>query len=165
MTCVRPILPIANRLLTFLQQSIQQIITTTLSGLDNAETSPLKLSLLEVLINCVLYNPSASLTLMESARAGSACAFFDKWSGAINSATSNLRLPLSMHILYTPKTTRQISSYEYLSLYLSLNRRAHRYKESPWHIIVTKPTTTTYKSTLRILEANADESPHFVTTK
>ncbi|KIK50563.1 hypothetical protein GYMLUDRAFT_252883 [Collybiopsis luxurians FD-317 M1] len=34
--------------------------------------------LLEVIITCVLYNPSTSLTIMETARPGSACTFFEK---------------------------------------------------------------------------------------
>jgi hypothetical protein len=61
------------------------MIATALSILDKAETSALRLANLEVLINAVLYNPSAALHLMEVTAAGSARVFFDKWFVAINS--------------------------------------------------------------------------------
>lgn len=57
---------------------------TSLDHLDKAETIPLRLANLEVLINSVLYNPSASLHLMETSRPGMARTFFDKWFAAIN---------------------------------------------------------------------------------
>lgn len=41
--------------------------------------------MLEVLINAVLYNPSAALHLMEATAPGNARLFFDKWFAAINS--------------------------------------------------------------------------------
>jgi importin-7 len=58
---------------------------TALDLLGNAETVPLRLANLEVLINAVLYNPSAALHLMETSRPGMARTFFDKWFAAINS--------------------------------------------------------------------------------
>ncbi|KIK50545.1 hypothetical protein GYMLUDRAFT_266124 [Collybiopsis luxurians FD-317 M1] len=73
-----------------IDDSIQQIITTTLDGLDAAVLSPLKLALLEVIINCVLYNPSASLTIMENTRPGSARTFFEKWFAAIDNSDKQL---------------------------------------------------------------------------
>ena len=41
--------------------------------------------MLEVLINAVLYNPSAALHLMEATAPGNARLFFDRWFAAINS--------------------------------------------------------------------------------
>jgi hypothetical protein len=55
-----------------------------LDHLERAETAALRLANLEVLINAVLYNPSAALLLMESSRPGMARVFFDKWFAAIN---------------------------------------------------------------------------------
>ncbi|KIK59215.1 hypothetical protein GYMLUDRAFT_245300 [Collybiopsis luxurians FD-317 M1] len=60
------------------EQSIQQIITTTWDGIDAVVLSQLKLPLLEAIINCVLYNPSASLTIVGTTCPGSACTFFEK---------------------------------------------------------------------------------------
>lgn len=57
---------------------------------DSAETLALKLANLEVLINAVLYNPTAALHLMEVTKAGSARVFFDRWFVAIN---NDARLP------------------------------------------------------------------------
>lgn len=68
-----------------IDDSLQTIISTALTHLDKAETSSLRLANLEVLINGVLYNPSAALHLMEVTAAGSARVFFDKWFVAINS--------------------------------------------------------------------------------
>jgi hypothetical protein len=45
---------------------------------------------LEVLINAVLYNPTAALHLIEAFRPGMARVFFDKWFAAIN---NEARLP------------------------------------------------------------------------
>lgn len=47
-------------------------------------TSTLRLANLEVLVNAVLYNPSAALHIMETA--GSARDFFDKWFTELNHA-------------------------------------------------------------------------------
>ncbi|KAJ8079910.1 Nonsense-mediated mRNA decay protein 5 [Marasmius tenuissimus] len=64
--------------------ALQTYIVTALEYLELAETASLKLALLNVLVNAVLYNPSAALQLMESSRPGSARGFFDKWFAAIN---------------------------------------------------------------------------------
>jgi len=61
------------------------IINTALSILDEDQTSYLRLANLEVLINSVLYNPSAALHLMETNKPGTARHFFDRWFAAINS--------------------------------------------------------------------------------
>ncbi|KAF5348096.1 hypothetical protein D9757_013748 [Collybiopsis confluens] len=55
-----------------IDDAIQQIVTTTLDGMEAAALAPLKLSLLEIIGNCVLYNPSATLTIMENTRPGTA---------------------------------------------------------------------------------------------
>ncbi|KAK7462279.1 Nonsense-mediated mRNA decay protein 5 [Stygiomarasmius scandens] len=70
---------------------LQTIILTALSYLDKANTTSLKLALLEVLINSVLYNPSAALQIIEASSPGAARAFFDKWFAAINQ--NEKRLP------------------------------------------------------------------------
>jgi len=49
---------------------LQPIIVTALDHIDKAETRALRLANLEVLVNAVLYNPSAALHLMETARPG-----------------------------------------------------------------------------------------------
>ena len=63
---------------------MQTIIGTAIDLLDNTETFALRLANLEVLINCVLYNPSAALHLMEAHSPGTARSFFDRWFAAIN---------------------------------------------------------------------------------
>ncbi|KAF8074028.1 armadillo-type protein [Lyophyllum atratum] len=64
--------------------SLQIIIATALEQLEiKSSTSSLRLANLEVLINTVLYNPSAALHLMEAFRPGMARAFFDRWFAAI----------------------------------------------------------------------------------
>ena len=60
------------------------LVVTALEYIDLAETSSLKLALLNVLVNTVLYNPSAALHIMETKKPGSARVFFDKWFAAIN---------------------------------------------------------------------------------
>lgn len=55
-----------------------------MSQLDKSETIALRLANLEVLINAVLYNPSAALRLIESSSSGMGRVFFDKWFAAIN---------------------------------------------------------------------------------
>lgn len=57
---------------------------TAVEHIDVAESAALKLALLNVLINAVLYNPSAALHIMENSKPGCARAFFDKWFAAIN---------------------------------------------------------------------------------
>ncbi|KAF8651929.1 hypothetical protein AX16_004573 [Volvariella volvacea WC 439] len=67
------------------------IITSTALGLLNkTETAALRLANLEVLINAILYNPSASLQIMEQIGQGQSRAFFDQWFAAINHADSKL---------------------------------------------------------------------------
>ncbi|KAF8956524.1 armadillo-type protein [Flammula alnicola] len=69
---------------------LQTIISTALTLTDNTETPALRLANLEVLINTVLYNPSAALHLMEVYKPGMARAFFERWFVAIN---ADNRLP------------------------------------------------------------------------
>ncbi|TFK27591.1 ARM repeat-containing protein [Coprinopsis marcescibilis] len=66
---------------------LEIIIKTAFSLLDKTETAGLRLANLEVLINAVLYNPSAALHLMGAANAR---IFFDRWFAEINAET---RLP------------------------------------------------------------------------
>ncbi|KZT09181.1 ARM repeat-containing protein [Laetiporus sulphureus 93-53] len=63
--------------------ALQTIVATSLSIVDAAESSALRLANLEVLINAALYNPGAALHFMEAYRPGSARVFFDKWFDAI----------------------------------------------------------------------------------
>ena len=51
--------------------------------MESAETRTLRLTNLEVLINCVLYNAAATLHIMESIQQGTSRVFFDKWFEAI----------------------------------------------------------------------------------
>ncbi|GLB38717.1 putative ARM repeat-containing protein [Lyophyllum shimeji] len=69
---------------------LQIIIATALDQVDKAQTTSFRLANLEVLINAVLYNPSAALQLMEAVRPGMARAFFDRWFAAI---TGEKQLP------------------------------------------------------------------------
>ncbi|KJA23271.1 hypothetical protein HYPSUDRAFT_40079 [Hypholoma sublateritium FD-334 SS-4] len=69
---------------------LQTIVSTALSLIDKAETPSLRLANLEVLINTVLYNPTAALHLMEVYKQGMGRAFFDQWFAAIN---TDSRLP------------------------------------------------------------------------
>ncbi|KAF8887163.1 armadillo-type protein [Infundibulicybe gibba] len=62
--------------------ALQIIIETALGQLDKSETASLRLANLEVLINAVLYNPSAALHMMEN-QSGMARTFFDRWFAAI----------------------------------------------------------------------------------
>lgn len=71
-------------------QGLQAIISTALGTIDAANTRSLKLANLEVLINAVLYNPSATLQIMESVQPGTSRVFFDKWFEAIR---DDKRLP------------------------------------------------------------------------
>ncbi|EEB90867.1 hypothetical protein MPER_10870, partial [Moniliophthora perniciosa FA553] len=64
--------------------SLSTFILTALDFINVAETAALKLALLNVLVNAVLYNPSATLHIMETSKPGSARVFFDKWFAAIN---------------------------------------------------------------------------------
>ena len=64
-------------------KKLQLIINTALSILDEDHTPYLRLANLEVLINSVLYNPSAALHLMEVNKPGTARNFFNRWFGVI----------------------------------------------------------------------------------
>jgi hypothetical protein len=68
-----------------LLKALQAIIVTALDHTEKIETGTLRLENLEVLINAILYNPSAALQLIESSRPGMSRMFFDKWFAAINS--------------------------------------------------------------------------------
>ncbi|KDR83035.1 hypothetical protein GALMADRAFT_238799 [Galerina marginata CBS 339.88] len=69
---------------------LQTIVATALALVDKTSTPSLRLANLEVLVNAVLYNPSAALHLMEAYKAGQARLFFDRWFVAIN---TDSRLP------------------------------------------------------------------------
>ena len=51
--------------------------------MDDDQTPYLRLANLEVLINSVLYNPSAALHLMEASKPGAARDFFNRWFSVI----------------------------------------------------------------------------------
>lgn len=84
---VRPSTFIHSRYLTCVNhiQQLQTIIATALDHRTNAEGAALRLANLEVLINAVLYNPSAALHIMEMHTPGMSRVFFDQWFLAINS--------------------------------------------------------------------------------
>ena len=84
MMCVPPFpfLPLSER---YFDQQLQTIIATALEHQSKAETTALRLANLEVLINAVLYNPSAALHLMEMHAPGTSRVFFDQWFLAIDS--------------------------------------------------------------------------------
>lgn len=71
--------------LIFLHKALQAIITTAWGITEKAETKALQLANMEVLVNAVLYNPAATMHIMESFNPGIARAFFDKWFTFINS--------------------------------------------------------------------------------
>ncbi|KAF4617901.1 hypothetical protein D9613_006252 [Agrocybe pediades] len=73
-----------------IDEHLQIIIATALNLMDNINTPALRLANLEVLINAVLYNPSAALVLMENHKAGTAQVFFNQWFASIN---NDARLP------------------------------------------------------------------------
>lgn len=64
-------------------QYLQIIINATLAHFDSAKTNRFRLANLEVLINCVLYNPVAGLHFIEAYRPGMASVFLDRWFAAI----------------------------------------------------------------------------------
>ncbi|KAH8835826.1 ARM repeat-containing protein [Flagelloscypha sp. PMI_526] len=72
---------------------LQSIVLTATDLLDNEDTRILKLENLNVLINAILYNPSATLGLLESLRPGKASLFFNKWMTAIQNGSSTKGLP------------------------------------------------------------------------
>ncbi|KAF8625982.1 hypothetical protein AX17_006706 [Amanita inopinata Kibby_2008] len=73
-----------------LDEFLQTIVNTALSHFDKCETKTLKLANLEVLVNAVLYNPSAALHFIEGFRPGMARTFFDSWFTEINAADTRL---------------------------------------------------------------------------
>ncbi|TFK71252.1 ARM repeat-containing protein [Pluteus cervinus] len=69
---------------------LQPIINTAWGQLDKGETFAFRLANLEVLINAVLYNPVATLQIIEGSSPGAARVFFDKWFSAINNSEKKL---------------------------------------------------------------------------
>jgi hypothetical protein len=66
-------------------QALETIIPISLEHFGKAETRPLKLAILETLINTILYNPSLALRVMETVEANSTRGFFDKWFAVLKS--------------------------------------------------------------------------------
>ncbi|KAI0657254.1 ARM repeat-containing protein [Cubamyces menziesii] len=66
-----------------IDDALQPIVNTALSVVDKAQTNALRLANLNVLVNAILYNPAATLHIMEQAGAGTARKFFDKWFESI----------------------------------------------------------------------------------
>ncbi|KAI0754790.1 ARM repeat-containing protein [Daedaleopsis nitida] len=66
-----------------IDDALQPIIATALPVMDKAETNGLRLANLNVLVNAVLYNPAATLHILDQAGPGTARKFFDKWFAAI----------------------------------------------------------------------------------
>jgi hypothetical protein len=64
---------------------LQVIVNTALAHFDSAKTNKFRLANLEVLINCVLYNPAAGLHCIDAYSPGMARAFLDRWFTAIKS--------------------------------------------------------------------------------
>jgi len=62
---------------------LQAIVNTALAHFDSAKTNKFRLANLEVLINCVLYNPVAGLHFIEAYSPGMARTFLDRWFTAI----------------------------------------------------------------------------------
>ncbi|KAH8091016.1 armadillo-type protein [Cristinia sonorae] len=69
---------------------LEPIITTASKVIGTEKTTELRLSNFEVLINAVLYNPAATLHIMERLQTGSSRVFFDQWFEFIN---TDSRLP------------------------------------------------------------------------
>ncbi|TFK52379.1 ARM repeat-containing protein [Heliocybe sulcata] len=65
--------------------ALPTFVKTSVDLWDKAETTALKLANLEVLINAILYNPSAALHLMENYRPGTSRTFLDRWFKANDS--------------------------------------------------------------------------------
>ena len=64
--------------------ALQPIIATALPVVEKAETNALKLETLNVVVNAVLYNPAATLHILNQAGPQTVAAFFEKWFAAIN---------------------------------------------------------------------------------
>lgn len=63
-----------------IDEALLPIISTIFAHIEDLNIASLRLAMLEVLVNVVLYNPAAALSLMgDQARA-----FFDRWFSAIN---------------------------------------------------------------------------------
>ncbi|KAG2092282.1 armadillo-type protein [Suillus discolor] len=69
---------------------LQYIITIAAEHIDEGETASFHLANLEILVNTILYNASATLHFMEAYKPGFSCTFFERWFAAIN---SNNKLP------------------------------------------------------------------------
>jgi len=65
-------------------ETLQPILAVALDVDEKAQTAHLKLANLNVILNCIIYNASAALHIMEALRAGSTRTFFDKWFTTIN---------------------------------------------------------------------------------
>lgn len=59
------------------------IVNSTAENIDKAQTGALRLHMLEVLINAVLYAPAQTLQLLEQRGPGGASAFLQRWFGLI----------------------------------------------------------------------------------
>ncbi|KAM5539406.1 hypothetical protein V8D89_006858 [Ganoderma adspersum] len=79
---------LAESLLLYLRGSVDDalpaIIGTALPVIEKAETNALKLATLNIVVNAVLYNPAATLHILNQAGPTTATAFFEKWFAAIN---------------------------------------------------------------------------------
>jgi len=65
-------------------QALPRIVANSLKFLDPPpKTRSLRLSNLDVLINCILYNPPMAFHLIESSGAGLSRVLFDKWFKAL----------------------------------------------------------------------------------
>ncbi|KAI0632293.1 ARM repeat-containing protein [Trametes polyzona] len=67
----------------FADDALQPIITTALSIVDKTNTKALQIANLNVLVNAILYNPAATLHILEQAGPGTARKFFDEWFATI----------------------------------------------------------------------------------
>jgi importin-7 len=71
-------------------EALQVITVASLNHLDKTSTAAFRLANLEVLINAILYNPAATMHIMENHSPGAARNFFDKWFAAISGGNSAL---------------------------------------------------------------------------
>ncbi|KAI0079480.1 ARM repeat-containing protein [Panus rudis PR-1116 ss-1] len=67
-----------------IDDALETIITTAWRIQGSAQTSALKLANLDVLVNCVLYNPAAALHIIEAIQPGASRTFFNTWFETIN---------------------------------------------------------------------------------
>ncbi|KAH9851744.1 ARM repeat-containing protein [Lenzites betulinus] len=68
----------------FADDALQPIVTTSFSIIKKINTKALQVANNDVLINAILYNPAATLNILEQNGPGTARAFFDEWFAAIN---------------------------------------------------------------------------------